>query len=588
MARRLAFVLTCALWLTACPRGARPVLGEDRLVMAGVDVCVGSADPEAPELSFDFGDGSAPVVARQARHAYARSGSYVLSARREGNPVGAVKLTVVPRPLTAAVPAEASSVIFLPKVAGHLDSTIDFLEKLLGAEAVQDFLDATVLPALAIELPSAESPAVDPQEGLGIFTLPQFEGTVVLLGVIDDAKAQDVLVKQLERRGGYARQEVDRTVRVRLPRGRELAIFVDRGYLYVALPEAKEFEPPDPQDPGLSGLPPMVDVEPAVAAVRQASDEGLSKLPAMVKARARLPAGDAFVYLASPPSPVRKIDGLFAALTLSDRVLELDGLISADKPLWSAEAMTASGLLGAAPTGAVAAAYASVPPAELAALLTGAAGTPRRQAAADSARRSGLDLEALLAALTGDLSALVYFDAEATLANLATGSDRPEPRGTLLLEAGTARQGPVEDLVRVQLTSAGVRYDRVDEAGVTRYLARLRDQPFELRLTPGRARLTAGGSLDARANANLTQALQLRFGDAFGPGHVSVMVDLGQLRRELAEPRSIAGIDPRRLVMVQGIANSLLQRTPIDTAFLDVSPDADGARVKGRLTLKEK
>jgi hypothetical protein len=553
--------------------------------MAGVEASVGSPDPEAPEFLFDFGDGSPAVFARQARHAYARSGSYTASARRDGEAAFAAKFTVVPRPLLAAVPPEATSVIFLPKVAGHLDSVIDFLEKLLGAEAVQDFLDASVLPALAIELPSSESPAVDPQEGLGLFTLPQFEGTVALLGVIDDAKALEVLVKQLERRGGYARQEVDRTVRVRLPRGRELALFVDRGYLYVALPEAKELEP---SDPTLTGLPPMVDIEPAVAAVRQAADDGLMNAPAVAKARARLPGGDAFVYLAAPASKERKWEGLLAALTLSDRALDLDGLVVAEKPLWKADAVKTAGLLGAAPQGAVAAAYASVPPAELAALLLGAAGTPNRLAAAERAHGSGVDLEALLSALTGDLSALAYFDAESTLANLATGAERPEPRGTLLLEAGTARAGPIEALVRAQLENAGLRYERLEEAGVTRYLTRLREQQVELRLSPGRAQLTAGASLGARANSDLTKALQARFGDAFGPGHVSLMVDLGQLRRELSEPRSISGIDPRRLVMVQGIASSFLQRTPVETGFLDLSPDADGARLKGRLTLKEK
>ncbi|MHB8875801.1 MAG: PKD domain-containing protein [Myxococcaceae bacterium] len=588
-ARHLAAALALVLALTACPRGVRPGLGEDRTVTTGVSVRVGSEDPEAPELTFDFGDGSPKVTGRMAAHPYARAGSYTLRALRGEGVLAMVKLTVVPRPLLAAVPPEASSVVFLPLVAGHLEASIDFLEKLLGADAVQNFLDESVLPALAMEMPSSESPVIDPQEGLGLFTLPQFEGAIALLGVIDGDKAQEALVKQLERRGGYARQEADQTVRVRLPGGRELAVFVDRGYLYVALPEGSRPEPLDPDDPSLRGLPPLLNLEPALTAVRKAADEGLSGQAAIAGARARLPPGNVYLFLASPPAPTQKLGGLFASLVIGDRAVELDGIIQADGPMYSALAVPRSRLLEAAPQGAIAAVSATVPPAELAGMLIGGPETPRRKAAAERARHSGVDLEALLKALGGDLTALVYFDSDAFLTNLAQGSEKPEPRGALLVEVGLTRTAPIEEMLQEQLSSMGLRYDRVEEKGLTRYLSRWRGQPVELQLTPGRALLSAGGDTRGRKQENLAAALGARFGGAFGPGHLSAMVDLGQLRKELAEPRTIPGIDPRRLVMVQGFASAFLsQLTPIDHAFLDLSPDAAGGRLKGRLTLKEK
>jgi hypothetical protein len=51
----------------------------------------------------------------------------------------------------------------------------------------------------------------------------------------------------------------------------------------------------------------------------------------------------------------------------------------------------------------------------------------------------------------------------------------------------------------------------------------------------------------------------------------------------------IEGVDAVKLVTVQGFASAFLDRlTPIDFVLLDLSPQPDGAKLSGRIALKEK
>src|SRR6185436_2697212 len=114
-----------------------------------------------------------------------------------------------------------------------------------------------------------------------------------------------------------------------------------------------------------------------------------------------------------------------------------------------------------------------------AALLTGGPGSERRKSASARMRAMGVELDELLASLSGDLVALVYFDAEGFLANLINGSEKPEPRGSVLLESGLKGKKPLEKLVASRLDDAGLRFDRVDEKDSTRFKTSVLGQPVD-------------------------------------------------------------------------------------------------------------
>ncbi|MBX7102070.1 MAG: hypothetical protein K1X89_30425, partial [Myxococcaceae bacterium] len=96
-------------------------------------------------------------------------------------------------------------------------------------------------------------------------------------------------------------------------------------------------------------------------------------------------------------------------------------------------------------------------------------------------------------------------------------------------------------------------------------------------------------ALDARPEAPLAAELQARFQGAFGPGHTSAFVDVGQLLAELEQPRQIPGLDAARLVTVQGFTMAFAQQlTSVGTAFLDLEPKGRRIAVRGALTLRQK
>jgi hypothetical protein len=479
-----------------------------------------------------------------------------------------------PRPIGAAVPPQASSVVLVAKGAGHLEKLIDFSEKLLGAESVQNFLDDSLLAGLAMELPSQEGP-------VGLFTLADFDGMVGLLGVTDGDRATQAAIHAIERRGGVVQVGGGGVAPVRLAAGRGATLVLDRGYLYFAVPFAQG-ELPAPQ-PGRTEQQsartephsartesPPEPTESVLSAVRQAPREGLEGAAVFSPIRARLPSGDLYLY--------RPTDGLFAAINVGERELVLEGLIHSGRPLWPAASKRTPMLLTSAPGGAIAAAAVSVPSAELAHWLAGDLGSFRRSATAQWARRVGLNFESLLGALSGELGALLYFDADAFLRELAKGDQKSEPRGLLTIEAELVHPEPILQLIEKQLHWPG-------SGG--RYSTRLWGQPLELQLEPTRLRVSVGSDRSWRPEQNLALALQERFGGAFSSGHLSLMVDLGQLRHELSQPRTLEGIDPRRLAAMQAFAGNFLTRlTPVDFAYLDLSPDEAGAKLKGRLVLQ--
>ncbi|MCP3141292.1 PKD domain-containing protein [Pyxidicoccus xibeiensis] len=590
-----AVLLVAAVGLggSGCRRAVKPDLGQDRAVEAGVPVELGSREEGAAAVTWELGDGTPPQQAASVSHAFARPGAYTVRALHDGEEVGRVRLTVVPRPVLRAVPAEAQTVLWVSQVRGGVEPLVDFYERLIGPENARRTLEEAPLVSLLLRGLDGGPSVVDPEEGFGFFLLPDFDGVVALLGIQDPKEALDAVVGELEGAGHEVLPRSDGSARV-VPGdgGPPMLLFEDRGYLYLAVPDSPDApEEGVPVQAQLEGTP---DVEVARAAVRGLSGAGISEVPLLGELRGKVAEGSVYLYSGAPPDeageeagPVR---GFFASLVVRPERLDLDGFLSSSRPLLSGATAPASALLQQAAMGPMAAAQLSVPPEELAKLAFGSPGSPRRARTLERWRQQGLDAEALLKALRGDVAMLVYFDAGAFFRNFLR-EKRPEPRGTVVVEAGLASAEPVLALIDRQLEDLSLLSARVSSQKLPDgmlYRTVLREQPVELRITSQRATLLAGEVLEGRARGDVGTALRERFGgEAFGAGHVSVMLDLGRLREDLRAAKDVPGVPPGQLEAAKAFTGALMdQLTPLDSAFLDFSLAEGGARLKGRVSLR--
>ncbi|MFP2903283.1 PKD domain-containing protein, partial [Corallococcus sp. 4LFB] len=228
-------------------------------------------------------------------------------------------------------------------------------------------------------------------------------------------------------------------------------------------------------------------------------------------------------------------------------------------------------------------------PEELARLVFGAPESPRRQRTLERWRKQGLDAEPLLKALRGDVAMLVYFDAAAFFRSFIR-DQRPAPKGTVVMEAGLTSVEPVLQLIQKQLQDNALVFQKEAQGSTTRFRTRLLEQPVSLTLTPERATLEAGEVLAGRETGDVGATLRTRFGaEAFGPGHLSLMVDMGRLRADLAGVREVPGVGTGQLLASQVFVSALLERlTPFEYGFLDFSPAEGGGRLQGRVVLRER
>ncbi len=515
------------------------------------------------DLTWDFGDGSPPRGGAAVSHAFARAGTYRVRARVGDRVELERTVRVEPRELMRAVPADASALLGLSAMEGNLDRTVDFVERLLGPERGPRVLEGTPL-SFATEL-AAQSPGVlDGAEGLAVFALPGFPGLVSCWGVIDDVKALDALVARLEREGARVDARGDGWARVRMGDGEERIAFIDRGYLYLA------FGGERPQT--------------AEAQVRRAASAGLTS-QAEVDAARRALGGPLVLFLGPTESARGRVQGVVGTARVSERTLELAGRVLAQGPLWSAERAPAASMLARAPRGPIVVVHAAVAPGELAQLLAGEPGSPRRREVALRMKEDGVELEPLLASLSGELAGLLYFDAEGFFAQVLSQGDTA-PKVSLRVEAGLNGGAKVDDWVQALIGRADAEPLGTSADGARRYAATVRGTPVELRVGAKKLELTAGAAPHSPA-VDLEAALRKKFPGAFEPGHVSVLVDVGQLRRDIFEVENVPQVPPERLQFAQAFAMAMLEQlVTIDHAFLDASPIPQGLDIRGRLVLQ--
>jgi hypothetical protein len=324
------------------------------------------------------------------------------------------------------------------------------------------------------------------------------------------------------------------------------------------------------------------------------SGPGLSEQPLLTELRSKVGAGNVHLFARAVEGDEEEgIRGLWAALKVEEERADLEGWVALDKSLFAGKSGPGSELLSKAPAGPVAALMASMPPEELSKLAFGAPGSERRQRTLLRLKEQGFDAagaDHLLGALRGDLTLLAYFDAVAFYRNFFLGNRRPEPRGTLLFQAGLVRSEPVLEWLTGRLKARGQPYEVVKGTDGTRLRTRVMDQPVELTVSADRLTVNGGESLGTRTSGDVGVALRERFGgNAFEPGHLSAMVDVGRLRAELEAPKEVPGVSPQQLPVARSLVGTLLdQLPPVENLFIDFAPEEGGGRFRARASLRER
>ena len=595
---RTPWPLALSLLLSACVRVPPPDLGAPRVVDTGVPVAFGSPGKDAPVLEWDFGDGTPRENAPVAAHAWSRAGTFTVTARRDGEPLASVQLTAVPRPAERAVPAAAASALYLRRADAALERTVDFAERAFGKVAAAQWVSGNPLVKLALELaaPAEGETAADPDEGLGLFTLPEFEGSVGFFGIRDGERALAAAVASLAREGRPSSWSApDGTLRVRLRDGREAAVLLDRGYLFVVVPELpappKEFADPPADGPARDTGMNRTDFAPVLGAIRGSPADGLegTGLFAGVDPAAR--TGPVLLYSRTDPAAKLAEQGAFASIQVEPLRA---GFIShvRGKDLKPGAGGAASQLLTApVPAGPVAVLGLSVAPGDLVEFLVGAPGSEQRERSAASARQLGLPFEELLAAFTGEVASLAWVDVAEMFRRMAAEEDpRPSPRGTLWFEAGLKDGAPLVVFLDALAAEKDSGLSRASSpAGTFAYSTELGEHAARLEISADRALLQLGSGEPGRPRESVLPRLRARYGETFlAPGHLSLAVDVGQARRDLEAVQEVKGLSRLKVQLLKSFAWRLFEELPpVEDLFVDAWGGPGGVRLRGRLDLRE-
>lgn len=563
----LPFAVSLLLVFTGCLRSTR-IEKRDAPVDTGVPLTFG--DPNGPVLQWELSDGSPAVSGAAIEKAFQRAGHFTVKGREGDRLAWQVEVDVIPRPVTRAVPLDAEWLVFAPTVKGDLNAVLDFFEKVLGPGNLQSLLDGQVLPALAVDaLAAGGSKIVDPLEGIGLFTLPGFGGSVALLGVVDEAAA----LGELEQRAEGADIGLPGARGFELRDGARVLAFADRGYLYVAFPKLDD------------------DVRSVVTRVRSGDARGFEKSPGFSAPPGAKAAGQGGRLVALGTSHDKKrmpIDALWATFTVGPLEGRLEGFLSSKDPVWQTQGGQPSDLFQKAWDGPVAALQLKVPPGLIESVLK--TGSPERELSRQRLMRSGIDIDRMGRALTGDVGGIIWFDAEAFIRNLIEGTERPEPKGAALVEVQLSESAPWElalgQMLEVLLPMKPREQKRSDG---TRWSTRVAGQDAVFSIENKAMRAEIGTGHQGRTLVDLGRSLSQRFDGAFGKGHASLLIDLARLREELETPRMISGLDAMRVVTVQGFASAFLEQlTPVEHVVLDLAPAPGGAKLSGRIVVREK
>ncbi|MBE2250376.1 MAG: PKD domain-containing protein [Myxococcus sp.] len=547
--RGFVVLVVWCLCASACARAVREERREQP-IDTGHAVSFSAEGPRR----WDFGDGT-NAEGQVVEHAFAKAGRYEVRALDGERVSDRVSVLVQPRDVFRAVAPDAEAVLVF-RTLDDVAPAIDFVERVGSGASAQQLLERSPLLHFILE-PGAAAAALDRAEGAGVYLPSAAPALVSFVGVSDGpAAARAVGERMLERgwragAGAAGHSFVAGQLNARL--------FVDRGTLF------------------LITAPEVAAVEQAARHVIEAPSRGLEADPTMAAALAELASGGVALLVrrelsARLPGAVKPAAWslALAALKFGEDDARLVGRIVAGHPLWpSPPPSRPARLLAHAPEGLTAALSLDVPVAEVLQAL----GLSRPEDTEDD------ELRAALSVLSRRLDLTISFDVEAFLrATVRTG--RPAPRFTVLAEALVPDRLAVRAVLERALARRRGPLDAVTEGGVTVWRTQLEDQPLELALGPDTLFARWGRPLVETTPIDLVAQLSRRAEGACGPGHLTALLDVGQLGRDLREPRMVPGVDPRRVLTTQALTSTFLaQVTALDEVFFDLAPSPAGATV---------
>ncbi|MBL8910224.1 MAG: PKD domain-containing protein [Archangium sp.] len=530
--------MACALVGASCVIAETLTARGELATESGVPVTFTAARP----LTWDFGDGATATSARTAAHAYLKPGRYTVRGASGGSREE-WSVIVGPRPAAHLVPPDADWAV-LGTQSDALMLGVDTAERVIGPEAVRRWLELHPLHGWLVEVEKGEDAA--------LFAWPDAENATVAVVGRDDGLKSGAFREWLLAHDWVFANEVQGLSRYEKD-DRALDVFVDRNALY-AVESALLDRVPSAQ-----------------SRVAAASALGLGFDPAVNAALDSMPSGAVMV--------VTRTNGslLAGVVRFQKNRATWEGRLIRNAPAWSAitsadgsaggrDAGVPESLLATAPNGAIATASTSATLADLASALGGVSGLP--------------ELVSGLRGLSGRVELSFYFDVESFVRATLSGNGLPEPRGLLLIEAGVRDASAVRPLI----DALARRWDLPLEFKDGIWNGHLRGMPLTVRLTE--TKLVVRGGADVTERKPVDLRAQFPEG-SLGPGHVAARLDLGRLREELLFPRRLTGVDPRRALVAQAAAVTVIDRiTRVDSATLLLQPAPDGAKFELTLELR--
>lgn len=545
--RGLATFLFVLVGAASCVRAVREERREQP-VDTGQRISLSAEGPRR----WDFGDG-ATATGQVVEHAFAKAGRYEVKAFDGERLSDRVSVLVQPRDVFRAVAPGAEAVLVFRSL-DDVAPAVDFIERLGSMGTVQRVIERAPVLQFVLEPGAQGSAAIDRVEGAGAYLLAGTEALVTFFGVHDEAVATKAFREFLIDHGW--REDAEHPGRFSTAQ-LEARLFADRGTTFFVTAERAP------------------EAERAVEQIRAAPTLGLTADPAASAAIADLASGGVAVLLrptaSSRAGQTRSGKWTMAAgaLRFGQQEARLVARVFAGAPLWKTPpASRPARLLAHAPEGPIAALALDAPLGE----VLDAFGLSPRPEDDDEELRAGL------AVLSRRLDLSLYFDVDEFLAATIRGGGRPAPRVTLLSEIAVPDRVSMQGALERILARRRAPLDSASEGGTTIWRTFVQDQPLELALDRDTLYARWGRPLSGLDAVNLVAELSKRSEGACGPGHLTAFADVGQLGRQLLEPRMVPGLDPRKVITTQALtATFVTQLTTVDQVFVDLAPTPTGA-----------